>query len=87
MNRPLTQREIKQTKKSKADEPKVTVENLTRRTLVLQLRDPDADFYVGEKSIYVGPRKILTERVSLFNASQISNLRAKGEIRVVGNIM
>jgi len=86
MSKPMTQREIKQTKRSKSDEPKATVENLTKRTLVLQLRDQNADFYVGERSVYIGPHKTLTERISLFNANQISNLRAKGEIRVVGDI-
>lgn len=87
MNRPLTQREIKNQKISKEKEPKATVENLTKRTLVLQLRDKNSDFYIGEKSVHIGPRKTLTERVSLFNAHQISNLRAKGEIRVVGEIV
>jgi len=86
MSRPLTQREIKQSKATKEDESRATVENLTNRMLVLQLRDQNSDFYVGERSIYVGPHKSLTEKVSLFNTSQISNLKAKGEIRVVGNI-
>jgi len=87
MSRPLTQREIKQTKQSKTKEQTATVENLTRRTLILQLRDQNSDFYVGEKAIHIGPHKTLTERVSLFNSSQISNLKARGEIRVVGDIV
>jgi len=85
-NRPMTQRELKQVKTSKTSEPKATVENLTRRTLVIQLRDQNSDFYVGERAIHISSGKTLTERVSLFNASQISNLRARGEIRVIGNI-
>lgn len=87
MNRPMTQREIKQARRSKADEPHATVENLTKRTLILQLREQNSDFYVGERAVHVGPRKTLTERTSLFNSAQISNLKARGEIRVVGNIV
>ena len=87
MDRPLTQREIKQQKRSKAEEPKITVENLNKRILTLQLRDKNSDFYVGERSVQIGPHKSLTERESLFNAAQLSNLKAKGEIRVVGGIV
>lgn len=84
MDRPLTQREIKQQKKSKAEEPKITIENLNKRILTIQLRDQNSDFYVGERSVQLGPRKSLTERESLFNSAQLSNLKAKGDIRVVG---
>ena len=84
MDRPQTQREIEQVARSKAEEPRTTVENLTKRTLVLQLREKNSDFYVGERSIHIGSHKSLTERASLFNAAQLSNLKAKGEIRVVG---
>jgi len=87
MDRPKTQREIKQNVRSKAEEPKITVENLNKRTLVLQLREQNSDFYVGERSVYVGPNKSITERKSLFNQDQLSNLRARGEIRVVGGTM
>lgn len=87
MDRPQTQREIQQSKRSKAEEPKTTIENLTKRTLVLQLRDQNTDFYVGERSVHIGPHKTLTERTSLFNSGQLSNLRAKGELRVVGGIV
>jgi hypothetical protein len=86
MSKPLTQREIKQQKRSKAEEPKITVENLNKRILTLQLRDQNSDFYVGERSVQIGPHKTLTERESLFNAAQLSNLKAKGQIRVVGGI-
>jgi len=87
MDRPQTQREIQKSKTSKASEPKTTVENLTKRTLILQLRDQNSDFYVGEKAIHIGPHKTLTERTSLFNAGQLSNLKARGELRVVGGIV
>ena len=87
MDRPQTQREIQKERMSKAEEPKTTVENLTKRTLILQLRDQNSDFYIGERSIHVGPHKTLTERTSLFNSDQLSNLRARGEIRVVGSIV
>lgn len=86
MDKPVTQREIANQRKSKADEPRITVENLKRRILTLQLRDQSADFYIGERSIQIGPHKSLTERKSLFNSAQLSNLRAKGDIRVVGDI-
>lgn len=87
MSRPLTQRDIKKEKRSKAEEPRTTIENLTKRTLILQLRDKNSDFYVGERSIHIGPRKSITERNSLFNTDQLSNLKARGEIRIVGGTM
>lgn len=83
-NRPLTQREILKNKKSKASEPQVTVTNRTKRMLTIQLRDVDSDFYVSERSIYINPGKSYTDRHSIFNENQLSNLKAKGEISVIG---
>jgi hypothetical protein len=85
MDKPVTQAEIKREKQSKEVEPKTTVTNITSpgRMITLQLRDKNVDFYVGERSIYVNPGKSFTERASLFNADQLSNLQAKGEIKVL----
>jgi hypothetical protein len=84
MGRPLTQKEIKKDVRSKAEEPRTTVTNVTKRTIPLQLRDQNADFYVSERSVQIGAGKTFTDRTSLFNPSQLSNLQAKGEIRVLG---
>lgn len=85
MDKPVTQREIANQTKSKASEPRITVENLKKRILTLQLRDQNSDFYVGERSVQIGSHKSLTERKSLFNSAQLSNLRAKGDIRIIGD--
>lgn len=86
MNRPLTQREIKKERQSKADEPKTMVTNMTKRTLILQVREKGSDFYIGERSIHVGPGRSFSDRSSIFNEDQLSNLKAKGEIRVMENM-
>lgn len=83
VDRPLTQREIQKEKRSKAEEPKMMVTNMTKRSIPIQVRENGSDFYIGERSVMIGPGKSFTERMSLFNESQISNLRAKGEIRVL----
>lgn len=84
MGRPLTQRELKKQKSSKVQEPRLTVTNMNRkRSITLQVRDGDSDFYVGERAIYIAPGKSYTDRTSVFNEDQISNLKAKGEIRVL----
>lgn len=83
--RPLTQREIKNRKTDKANEPRVTVSNTTKRMIILQLRDKNSDFYLSERSIYLRPGKMYSDRRSLFNESQLNNLRAKGEVRIISN--
>jgi len=87
MDRPLTQREIKKEKQSRSEEPKTMITNMTKRMIVLQVREKGSDFYVGERSIQVGPGRSFTDRASLFNSDQLSNLKAKGEIRVLEGVM
>jgi hypothetical protein len=82
MDRPLTQREIKQRAKSKEAEEKITVSNVSKGTVIVQVREKSSDFYVGERSIYINPGKSYTDRQSLFNEAQLSNLQARGDVRV-----
>lgn len=84
MNRPLTQREIQKKQESVSDEPKVIVTNCTKRTIIIQLRDKESDFYVGERAIYIGPGKSFAERATLFNLDQLANLKVKGDIKLSG---
>jgi hypothetical protein len=83
MSRPHTQREIKKFAESKKSEPRVSVTNIKKSMVILSVREPGSDFYIGEKSIYINPGKTYTNRKSLFNEQQISNLKAKGEISVL----
>lgn len=83
MNRPHTQREIKKFAESKQSEPRISVTNIKKSMIVLSVREPGSDFYIGERSIYINPGKTYVNRESMFNEQQISNLKAKGEISVL----
>ena len=86
MDKPQTQREIKKQQKSKAEEPRATVTNMTKGTIILQVRDKNHDFYVGERSIFIREGGSYTDRVSMFNGDQLHNLKARGDIRIIGSI-
>lgn len=81
--RPLTQNEIKKSVENLESEPRISVTNMDKHMLVLQIREPGSDFFIGERSVYIKSGKTFTERKSLFNQSQISNLRSKGKIKVL----
>ena len=83
-DRPLTQKELQKQQKSKASEPILTVTNISRKALItLHLREHGSDFYVGERSVRLKAGQSFTDRVSLFNDNQLSNLAARGAISII----
>ena len=86
VKKPLTQRELRAVKKKASGdgEENMTVYNPSPRKMIpIQIRKPGSDFYVGEQTIRIGPYKRYTNKKNFFNADQITNLRAKGFIKVI----
>lgn len=82
-DRPLTQQELKRQKVRKSEEPQLMVHNKSRHLVQIQVRDPNADFYVGEQTIRIPAGKSFVDRKPIFNMKQLTNLRSKGVLQLI----
>lgn len=81
--RPLTQREIKKAKKEKQQEEYITVHNICKQMILIQLQAPvGVDFYAGEMSVPLNKGKSAKFPKSRLRMTQIENLQKSGMIRI-----
>ena len=84
VNKPLTPREIKKTKKAKLTEEYVMISNISKQMIPIQLRPPTGvDFYAGEQSVPLTKGKSAKFPKSRLRMAQVDNLQKSGMIRVV----
>lgn len=87
MNRPLTQRELRALKKNKEQRTseKVTIINRSAtQTLPIQLKAPaGVDWFVGEQTVMLYPRKQASLPKHRLYEDQISNYQKQGRISVL----
>jgi len=83
--RPLTQRELRQGKAAKVEVKYVTIINKSKsQTVPIQLRAPDGqDFYVGEQTVPLYPRKMAVFPEHRLYKEQIANFQKQGRIQVL----
>ena len=82
--KPLTQREIRSTKreKEKGGKQTVIVHNISKQTIQLQLAPPDGvDFYAGEQTIFLFRGKSTRLPFNRVRMEQLTNLQKAGRIR------
>ena len=83
--RPLTQREIRQTKIRRENVRYVTIINRSKKqTIPIQLRAPAGqDFFVGEQTIPLYPQRMARFPENRLYAEQIKNFQKQGRIQVL----
>lgn len=84
--RPLTQREIRNIRRKSEDSKTISVFNPKKRVVHLQVREPSSDFYMGEQTIRISPNRAYVNKLNNFNINQLNNLRARGDIRIIGSL-
>lgn len=81
--RPVTQREIRKAKKTRAAEEYVMIHNICKQTVPIQLKPPyGVDFYQGEQTVSLNRGKSARFPKSRLRVTQVDNLRKSGMIRV-----
>ena len=81
--RPLTQREIKKAKKEKQREEYITIHNICKQMIPIQLKPPvGVDFFQGEMSVPLRKGKSAKFPKSRLRTTQIENLQKSGMIRI-----
>jgi hypothetical protein len=63
----------------------ITVYNVSKQAIGLSARPPGSDFFRSEQQIWIGPRKTVTLPKSHVNIDQITNLCAKGMLKVMSD--
>ena len=83
--RPLTQRELRQIKKSRNNVDYVLIINKTKKqTLPIQLKTPPGvDWFVGEQSVMLYPQRMSKFPKHRLYSEQITNLQKQGRIQVL----
>lgn len=87
MNRPLTQRELKQQKKNNQQQEYVIVVNKTKNQMVpIQLKaPPGVDWFAGEQTVQLYPHKMARFPKSRLYLEQIDNYQKAGRVSVIEN--
>lgn len=81
--RPLTQREIRQTKRQRENEGFVMIYNISKQLIPIQLRPPvGVDFFQGEQTINLYKGKSGRFPKSRLRDEQLRNLQKSGRIRI-----
>ena len=85
VQRPLTQRELRQQKRRREDVNYVTIINRSKKqTIPIQLKAPiGVDFFVGEQTIPLYPRRMAKFPENRLYAEQIRNFQKQGRIQVL----
>lgn len=81
--RPMTQREIRKTKKAKLAEEYIMIHNVCKQMVPIQLKPPvGVDFYQGEQTVSLNRGKSARFPKSRLRMTQVENLQKSGMIRV-----
>jgi len=82
--RPTTQREIRDQKKTDQNVKFVTILNVSKQAIPVQLRAPDGvSFFVGEQTIVVLPGKTANLPENRIYDHQINNHQKAGRLKVL----
>jgi hypothetical protein len=83
IERPLTQRELRQSKKVKQDEEYILIHNICKQMIPIQLKPPiGVDFYQGEQTVPLNRGKSAKFPKSRLRMTQVENLQKSGMIRI-----
>jgi len=81
--RPLTQREIRKSRKEKQEEEYIIIHNICKQMVPIQLKAPiGVDFYRGEQTINLNRGKSAKFPKSRLRMPQITNLQKSRMIKV-----
>jgi hypothetical protein len=83
--RPLTQRELRQQKQKVEKAERIVIINRSgNQTVPIQLKDPPGvDFFVGEQTVFLYPKRMAKFPKDRLYAEQINNFRKQGRIQVL----
>lgn len=83
--RPLTQREIRRRRQASEQIERVVIVNRSKsQTVPIQLKaPPGVDFFVGEQTVMLYPRRMAKFPKNRLYAEQIDNFRKQGRIQVL----